>query len=135
VELTIENASYDRFFDEILSTDETPKHFHYELSFDADEKSDIKFLLGRVSENVPDVHNVLISNLRWRTADETQGAGIYGDVNSDGVCDITDLSYVSLYLLGDIDLDENGRKAADVSTDGEIDLSDLAKLKRYLLRK
>lgn len=57
---------------------------------------------------------------------------MYGDLNSDGKADLTDLSYLSLYLLGDAKLDENQLEAADVSYDGTVNLADLAHFKQFV---
>lgn len=57
---------------------------------------------------------------------------IAGDINGDGVVDLTDLTTLSLYLLQDIELSEKALKAADVSVNGKVDLADLASLKTKL---
>ncbi|MBR2620393.1 MAG: glycoside hydrolase family 9 protein, partial [Firmicutes bacterium] len=57
---------------------------------------------------------------------------IYGDVNDDGKVDLTDLSCMSLYLLGDMKLGEKALMLADVSYDGEVNLADLATMKQYI---
>ena len=59
---------------------------------------------------------------------------IYGDVNSDGIVDLTDLSCISLYLIGDKTLDKTALMLADVSYDGEINLADLATMKQYICK-
>ena len=46
--------------------------------------------------------------------------------------ELTDLSILSLYLLGDTALDENILKGADVNGDGNVDLADLAHFKQYI---
>ncbi len=58
-----------------------------------------------------------------------------GDLNSDNKVDITDLSYLSLYLIGDMELNDTQKKAADVDGDGEVKLADLAKMRQFLSRK
>jgi hypothetical protein len=61
---------------------------------------------------------------------------IYGDLNSDGIADVTDLSILSLYLIGDTDIkDENALEAADIQYDGTVNLSDLAAFRQYLSKK
>lgn len=57
---------------------------------------------------------------------------LLGDINSDGTIDLTDLSELSLTLVGDKVLSEDQLKAADINKNGEADLSDLARLKQYL---
>ncbi len=49
--------------------------------------------------------------------------------------DVGDLSYLSLYLLGDKPLPEEWLKAADVDGDGDVTIADLARLQQYLSKK
>ena len=58
-----------------------------------------------------------------------------GDINPDGIVDITDLTELSLALLGDRNLSENQKKAADVDGDGAVTIADLARLQQYLSKK
>lgn len=55
-----------------------------------------------------------------------------GDINADGKVDLTDLTELSLALIGDKELTENQQKAADVDDDGAVKLSDLARMRQYL---
>ncbi len=55
-----------------------------------------------------------------------------GDVNGDGMVDLTDLSVLSLFLIGDTKLGDAAQKAADVDADGNVHLTDLATLRQYL---
>ncbi len=56
-----------------------------------------------------------------------------GDIDGNGVTDLTDLSYLSLYLLGSKELiGLPQQNAADVTGDSMIDISDLATLKQYV---
>ena len=57
---------------------------------------------------------------------------MYGDLDENGKVEITDLTYLSMYLLGDYSLAGNTLKAADVNSDGNVDLPDLAHLKQYI---
>ncbi|MBQ9981041.1 MAG: cellulose 1,4-beta-cellobiosidase [Oscillospiraceae bacterium] len=56
----------------------------------------------------------------------------YGDINADGEVDLTDLTYLSLYLMKDRTLTGNALKAADVYGDGDVNLADLAHFKQYI---
>ncbi len=64
--------------------------------------------------------------------DEPDDKIVYGDVNCDGIVDITDLTNLSIYLIGDKKLGDASLLRADVSYDGEINLADLAVLKQYI---
>ena len=57
---------------------------------------------------------------------------MYGDINTDGKIDVTDLSCLSLYLIGDMKLEGQGLKAADTDGDGKVLMADLANLRMYL---
>ena len=65
---------------------------------------------------------------------EVKSAGI-GDVYTDGKIDVTDLTELSLALLGDRKLTEDQQKLADIDGDGELSLADLARLRQYLSKK
>jgi len=69
------------------------------------------------------------------TAKNTSGEIIYGDVNSDGKVDVTDLSLLSLYLLDKTGIKGDGLKAADVNGDGSVALTDLATVRQYISKK
>lgn len=58
-----------------------------------------------------------------------------GDLNSDGKADLTDLSVLSLYLLGDHSLTDIQKKLADFDGDCEVKLTDLAKYRQYLSKQ
>jgi len=55
-----------------------------------------------------------------------------GDINADGNVDLTDLSELSLTIIGDKTLTERQIKVADINGNGEADLPDLARLRQYL---
>lgn len=59
---------------------------------------------------------------------------VFGDINLDGKVELTDLTLLSLYLMGDIKLDSDALKNADVQYDCEVDIRDLATLKRYIVK-
>ena len=59
----------------------------------------------------------------------------FGNLNSDQTIDVTDLTELSLALLGDKELTENQQKAADIDGDGSVTLADLARLQQYLSKK
>lgn len=58
-----------------------------------------------------------------------------GDINGDKIIDVGDLSYLSLYLIGDKPLSEDWLKAADVDGDGTVTIADLARIQQYLSKK
>jgi len=66
------------------------------------------------------------------TTPEDPDKFMYGDVDGNKKVEITDLTYLSMYLLGDYKLSGDTLKAADVNADGKVDLADLAHLKQYV---
>ena len=58
--------------------------------------------------------------------------GVYGDFDGSGVADLTDLTILSLHLIGDTKIEENTLKYADVNADGAVNLADLAHFKQYV---
>lgn len=58
----------------------------------------------------------------------------YGDINGDLAADLTDLSLLSIYLMGGKEFTDIQKKAADVDGNDEIDIRDLAHFKRYICK-
>jgi endoglucanase len=62
----------------------------------------------------------------------TEPTVMKGDIDSNGVVDITDVSLLSLYLIGDKKLSDTALKAADVDGDGDVRLTDAARMLQFL---
>lgn len=58
---------------------------------------------------------------------------IYGDINGDGVVDVTDVVLSMQHILGLIQLQAEQQKAADVNGDGAIDVSDVVLIMQRVL--
>ena len=56
----------------------------------------------------------------------------YGDIDINGHVDVTDLSMLSLYLIGDQRLEGQALLNADADASGEVNIADLARLRQYL---
>ena len=70
------------------------------------------------------------------TPDKKEGSeNVSGDVSGDGRVDVTDLTMISLALLGDTNLTEAQSQVADINHNGKVDLSDLATLRQFLSKK
>ena len=69
------------------------------------------------------------------TSKESFSDCMKGDATGDGIVDISDITMLSLYLLGDNSLDENQQKAADIDDNDKVDLADLARLMQYISKK
>jgi len=58
-----------------------------------------------------------------------------GDVDLNGTIDVTDLTELSLALVGDKELAADQKLAADIDGDGTVSIADLARLQQYLSKK
>ena len=56
------------------------------------------------------------------------------DYNGDNVTDLTDLTELSLYLLGDKSFDEYEIMQVDVNNDGKVNIADLPTLKMMITK-
>ncbi len=57
-----------------------------------------------------------------------------GDVNSDGITDLTDLTNLSMFLLYDYNFATDAKVYSDITKDGETDIADLAALKMIIMK-
>ena len=59
-----------------------------------------------------------------------------GDINGDGIVDLSGLAVLGLHTIGDLEItDEQALDNADVQRDGTVDISDAALLKQYLSKE
>ncbi len=56
----------------------------------------------------------------------------YGDLTKDKIIDVTDLSVLSLHLIGDMKIDEDQKVVANVLEDDGVNIADLATLRKNL---
>jgi uncharacterized repeat protein (TIGR02543 family) len=76
------------------------------------------------------MYEALDMNAVWIEEDRNPG-----DLNGDGYTDITDVSMMSLQLLGEEVVDEDKLSDADVLYDGDLNLQDLVYYKQFLMGK
>ncbi len=60
---------------------------------------------------------------------------LYGDINNDNDIDLSDLTMLSLALVGDIELTSAQKLVADVAYNDSVDIADLAFLKQYICKE
>ncbi|MDO5560552.1 MAG: dockerin type I repeat-containing protein, partial [Oscillospiraceae bacterium] len=60
---------------------------------------------------------------------------LYGDIDGNGVVEMTDLTTLSQYLIHDIKLTDEQMILADVTGDNEVGLADLSHLKQYIMHE
>ncbi len=58
-----------------------------------------------------------------------------GDIDDNKVVDLTDLTYLSLYLLGDYEFDERQCASADIQGDGIVNIADLPAFKQAVTKR
>ena len=81
------------------------------------------------------VHKYAVkNNLPYVLLEEDAVSREVGDLNNDSVVELTDLTILSLYLIGDRSLDESDLAYADVTKNGKVDIADLAALKQYIMK-
>ena len=66
------------------------------------------------------------------SSDSTPTETVYGDIDINGHVDVTDLSMLSLYHIGDQRLEGQALLNADADASGEVNIADLARLRQYL---
>ncbi len=59
---------------------------------------------------------------------------MYGDITGNGTVDLTDLTKLSQYILGDITLTAEEMIVADCDGDGDVAINDLALLRQYVMK-
>lgn len=65
-----------------------------------------------------------------------KGKVVYGDIDMDGQVNVTDLTILSLHLLGDLTIrEEAALEAANVLYDDAVDLLDLPTLKQFIAKR
>lgn len=72
------------------------------------------------------------------SASETEAtlpASVKGDLDGSGTVDLSDLTVLALYLLGETQLTDAQLEIMDVTGDGIVDLTDLATVKQFLAHK
>ncbi|MBR6599854.1 MAG: dockerin type I repeat-containing protein, partial [Oscillospiraceae bacterium] len=85
-------------------------------------------------ENSDAHYYALENNLKFVLMEKSEITREVGDLNNDGVVELTDLTILSLYLIGDRSLDESDLVYADVTKNGKVDIADLAALKQYIMK-
>ena len=67
ITVTVEDAQYTRYLDETITLSTEPKLFSFTVPFSADMDADIKFLMGKVSNDTPNTeHDITLSEIQWK---------------------------------------------------------------------
>ena len=61
--------------------------------------------------------------------------GVKGDINKDGIIDVSDILQLNQYRLGKKELDEEQKIVADVDENNEININDIFTINKYRLGK
>ncbi len=59
---------------------------------------------------------------------------MYGDIDGNKAVDLSDLLFLSMYLLHEKTLTESQQVVADVNGDNIVDISDLPLLKQFIMK-
>ena len=120
-----------------------PRHGYIGIAYDQDseyilidtksEDSVTAGIIKFINENKLDGSNIRIRVSSPTLNDSTDDTT--GDVNFDKKVDLTDMSWLSLYLIGDKEFTDAMRKSADIDGDGEVKLADLAKFRQFLSKQ
>lgn len=98
-----------------------------------DEELDEIRNFNSLKENNEEDIDVQIDPGKNDSAVEKQTKLMSGDLNGDGAVDLTDLTLLSLFILGDYTIDSsNLLYLADVDSNGIVDIADLARFKQYI---
>lgn len=115
---------------QINPVDELVKIYQSEYCITLDELPDLRKypinLSDGVSSEDPDV------TTPPTTTDKPSEKVVYGDLNKDGKVDLSDLTMLSLCLLGDTKTTSYIEEVADVNGDGSFNIADLSHLKQYI---
>ncbi len=110
----------------------TPKVTEKPAETVTDQTTDKPAVTTTEKVTVTDKPAVSATTTKPSTKPEEPSELIYGDLDENGKVDVTDLSYLSLILIGDRKATEYQTKAGDVDASGSLNLADLAKLRQYL---
>ena len=83
----------------------------------------------------PEVTTVTTTETPEQTTAGSSGDFLLGDVNLNGIVDITDVTCAAIYVIGDNnDFTAEQFRAADVDRDGAVIPADLARMLQYVKR-
>ncbi|WP_096155583.1 carbohydrate binding domain-containing protein [Bacillus sp. FJAT-45066] len=73
VEVVLENATYNRFFSEVVDVTDSMQKFEFEFEMSSSDKVDLKYLLGKVA-NAGEIgnHEVVIDNVRLEVKEDSK---------------------------------------------------------------
>jgi len=67
INVTVEDSSYTRYLDEVITIGAEPQDFTFDVDFAADMNVDIKFLMGNTGEPRPSApHDIELAKISWK---------------------------------------------------------------------
>ncbi|MDO5149089.1 MAG: glycoside hydrolase family 98 domain-containing protein [Oscillospiraceae bacterium] len=121
--------SWTKTSDVITTTDPNGNILNLEL-FRKSVKSGDTVILDTNGGSVESVNYIVLAGEDIPVSENNQI--LIGDVNFNGIVDVTDLSKLSIWLIENYSPQEDELKAADVDSDGKITLADLARMRQYI---
>ncbi len=104
------------------------QEIHYEGTEDSWNES--VFKATDIPSDVKVIYNAEYADNQGETVGTVKRS--YGDLDGNGIVELTDLSILAMSILGDVTLTDVQTEFSDVNGDGKTDLADLAHLKQYI---
>ena len=98
----------------------------------SDQESQLFDINGKPNESFDAVMGISFFNTDEPDTPKTEI--LYGDINNDNDINLSDLTMLSLALVGDAELSSEQKLVADVAYNDSIDIADLALLKQYICK-
>ena len=98
----------------------------------SDQESQLFDINGKPNESFDAVMGISFFNTDEPETPKTEI--LYGDINNDNDINLSDLTMLSLALVGDAELSSEQKLVADVAYNDSIDIADLALLKQYICK-
>lgn len=124
LEYTDENGGLVSFIDYTLINEDVYKNIMEQASVPVENSTGYRVAL------YDDIEEYMSVFRKYTNDDVVQEVEyLLGDINDDKLADLTDLTCLSIYLLGDCEFDEREYASADVQNDGVVNIADLATFK------
>ena len=96
--------------------------------FIKDVDTNMKFTFqNKKGENVTDMDKNVVTGMKIKLSNEDEFIMVVeGDLNSDGICDVSDMGVIAAKVVGKEEITNEYFKAGDLNYDNSIDISDLS---------
>lgn len=96
--------------------------------FIKDVDTNMKFIFqNKKGENITDMDKNVVTGMKIKLSNENEFIMVVeGDLNSDGICDVSDMGVIAAKVVGKEEIKNEYFKAGDLNYDNSIDISDLS---------